>query len=166
MQLERMLDRCRGLEERAAAVYRRFAAAARAEPQICALWTGLAREEEEHADSIGVARSGLALGGDSRVRLDGWADALSAVDDRLRVAEQLGPRSTMAEQLAAALDIEMTELEALRQAVLAATGARDGEHQADHAAKLAEVAETLTDDPQVRLQVALLRARMRTKHHR
>ena len=49
MRLDDMLDRCQRLEERAAALYRSYAASTRAEPSACALWTELAREEEEHA---------------------------------------------------------------------------------------------------------------------
>ena len=57
MELERILDRCHALEQRAAAAYRSFAAAARGTPEVCALWTRLAREEEEHARSIATIRT-------------------------------------------------------------------------------------------------------------
>jgi len=59
MELDEMLDRCRRLEERAGAVYRSYAAATRADPALCALWTALAREEEEHARAIALARARL-----------------------------------------------------------------------------------------------------------
>ena len=43
-----MLDRCCGFEIRSAALYRNFAAGARDQPDLCALWTAMAREEDDH----------------------------------------------------------------------------------------------------------------------
>jgi rubrerythrin len=164
MELEDILDRCHGLEDRAAAVYRRFASVSRSQPKVCALWTRLAREEEEHARSVAIARAELRMQGSSRTSVHGWAEALAEIEARLEIAEQLPAGATTAEQLAAALDVEMTELDALRHALLKTADASPSEHQAGHAEGLADAAETLTDDPQVRLQVALLRARARLKH--
>jgi rubrerythrin len=158
MELELLLDRCHGLELRAAAAYRSFAAAARGQPELCTLWTQLAREEELHAKSIARARGLLGLKGKSRVSVDGFDEALAEVDTRLTGAERLGAGATTAEQLSAALDIEMTELEAARLTLLNASHVAPGE-QEDHAERLARLAETLSDDPHLRLQVALLRAR-------
>jgi rubrerythrin len=164
MQLERVLDRCHGLEARAAAVYRTFAAAARGDPVVCALWTDLAREEEQHARSIDAARSRLRRAGGTPTSIDGWEEALGVIEDRLLVAERLGASgATTAQQFAAALDVEMTEIEALRQVALAAADVPELEEQSGHAERLAEAAEALTDDPQVRLQAALLRARTRVQ---
>lgn len=161
MELELILDRCHALEQRAAAAYRSFAAAARGQPEVCALWTRLAREEEAHARSIATTRADLRLGGRSRASVHGWEEALAEIEACLAVAERLGAGATTPQQLAAALDLEMTELDALRHSLLATAHAPEPGDQNDHAEHLADVAETLTDDPQVRLQVALLRARAR-----
>jgi hypothetical protein len=66
-------------------------------------------------------------------------------------------------QLSTALDLELTELEALRYVLLAACRHPEGDMSAAHAVRLAEAAMRLSDDPQVRLQAALLRARARVK---
>ena len=161
MQLDRMLDRCRRLEERAGAVYRSYAAASRADPALCALWTALAREEEEHARSIAVARSRLDPPERWLTQLEGWEEALAEVEQRLLAAEQLGPGATINLQLSAALDLEMTELEAFRHVLLAASNQPEVDAPSAHAARLAEAAVTLSNDPHVRLQAALLRARAR-----
>jgi rubrerythrin len=161
MQLELILDRCRALEERAAAVYRSFAATTRAQPDVCALWTDMAREEEQHARSITTARGRLRLQGSSRASVEGWEEAIAAVEERLAIAERLPGGSTTAEQLSAALDLEMTELESLRHTTLDAARLPERSDQTRHAERLADAAERLTEDPQVRLQVALLRARTR-----
>jgi hypothetical protein len=163
MQLDQMLERCRRLEERAGAVYRSYAASSRGDPTLCALWTALAREEEEHAQSIVLARSRLDPTAGWRTRLDGWEEAVQEVEERLLAAEQLSPGATTAAQLSAALELEMTELEALRQVLLAASDEPEGDRPAAHATRLAEAAVALSDDPQVRLQAALLRARGRLK---
>lgn len=161
MQIEAMLDRCERLEQRAAALYRGFASSTREEPRLCALWTDLAREEEEHARSIAAARARLRMKGEWRMWLDGWEEALAGVEERLGAAERLGPGATDVQQLTAALDLEMTELEAFRRVLLAAARTPDPGAPERHAELLADAAERLTDDPQVRLQAALLRARVR-----
>jgi rubrerythrin len=161
MRLEPILARCEGLEERAAAVYRAFAASARERPELCALWTDMAREEEQHAASIARARDRLRLSADPRLAIDGWEEAIAEVAERLGAAERLGIGASPAEQLAAALDLEMTEVDAMRHVILTAAHSPDEPAQESHASRLASAAEALTNDPQVRLQVALLRARTR-----
>jgi len=163
MQLDAMVERCKRHEERAAAVYRSYAALSRGEPALCALWTALAREEDQHAHAIVLARGRLEPTAGWRTWLEGWDDALSEVEERLAAAERLGPESTTARQLSAALDVEMSELDALRRVVIAACDAPDAEPPDDHASKLADAARRLSDDPQVRLQAALLMARTRLK---
>jgi hypothetical protein len=159
MDFMQMLDHCRSFEERAAALYRGFAASARDNPKLCALWTGLAREEEAHADSLTGLANILRPIDAQRVRLNGWAEALAEVAARLAAAEALPPGAPAARQLVAALELERTELEAARRALVAASGvAGEPEAQADHAVRLASAAAQLSDDPDVRLAAALLRA--------
>jgi hypothetical protein len=163
MQLDVTLDRCRRLEERAAAVYRSYATSARTDPPLCALWTTLAREEEAHARALATAHSNLASLADRQTRLDGWEEALREVELCLSVAEALGPAATMKQQLSAALDLELTEFEALRHFLLAVSNEPDVDSTANHAALLAERAAHLSTDPHVRLQAALLLARARVR---
>ena len=163
MQLDAMLERGKRLEERAAALYRSYAAASRGEPALCALWTALAREEDEHAHTILLARARLEPTAGWRTWLEGWDDALSEVEERLGAAERLGLESTTARQLSAALELEMSELEAFRRVLLMVCNAPPTDGSPDHAIRLAEAAERLTDDPHVRLQAALLKARTRLK---
>jgi hypothetical protein len=58
VNLDDMLDRCCGLETRTAALYRSFAAAAREQPDLCALWTATARvfrrSGEDSADNANI----------------------------------------------------------------------------------------------------------------
>jgi hypothetical protein len=165
MELDRMLDRCRTLEERAAALYRGYAAATRHAPPLCALWTELAREEEEHARSLAVARRDLEPVEGWRTDIRGWEEALGEIEARLATAEGVGAGGNPDRQLAAALDLEMTELEALRRLLLLVShrAVREGP-QAGHAERLADAATRLSEDPHVTLQAALLRARARLQH--
>jgi rubrerythrin len=163
MEMEAMLNRCEHLEQRAAAVYRSFAAGCRDSPAACALWTSMARDEEEHARSIAVLRTRVAPPVVEGTRLDGWGEALAEVEARLGAAERVGAHAPIASQLAAALEVELSALEAARHAVFEATDAPAPDDQAGHAERLAAAAERLTQDPQVRLQVALLRTRARLK---
>jgi hypothetical protein len=163
MKLDVVLERCRQMEERASALYRSYAAASRHDPALCALWTALARDEEAHAHSIALACAHLEPTVAWRTRLDGWEEALANVERGLADAEELGPGAPTDRKLSAALELEMTELEALRHAVIIACRAPDTEPPDDHALRLADVAERMSDDSQVRLQAALLRARTRLK---
>jgi len=160
MELDRMLARCRRLEERAAAVYRSFAATARSTPPLCALWTALAREEEEHARSLTMART-ARKGATGETQLEGWEEAIEEVQRCLAAAEDLGPGAPTDRQLAAALELEMTELEVLRHALLAAADRPEFTEPSAHALRLADAAASFSNDPQVGLEAALLRARTR-----
>jgi rubrerythrin len=164
MKLEVILDTCRRLEERASSLYRSYAAASRHDPAMCALWTGLAREEEAHARSIALAGAHLEPTASWRTSVDGWEEALADVERQLADAETLGADAPTDRKLSAALELEMTELEALRHVVLAACDQPDVGSPDEHALRLADVAERLSDDSQVRLQAALLRARARLKN--
>src|SRR5262249_4268598 len=143
MQLDEMLDRCRGLEERVAAVYRAYAAAAREDPASTELCTTLAREEEQHVESIVRARSRLRPTVGWPTWRGGWEEPVEEVEPRLRIAEKLGPEATTAARLSAALELEITELEELREALLATSAAPDG--TSDHATRLAEAATALSN---------------------
>jgi rubrerythrin len=161
MQLESMIARCRRLEERAAGLYRGFAVGAREDPELCALWTALAREETQHARSLDAAQRRLRPGEAMRTQIDGWDEALTEVEHRLAEAERVEPGAPRHRQLAAALDLETSELDAVRLTLLGIAGEQDAavHLQADHALRLAEAATRLTADPHVRLQAALVRAR-------
>jgi hypothetical protein len=161
MQLDAMLERCERLEERVAALYRSYAALSRAEPVPCALWTALAREEEDHARSIALARHHLEPTAGWRTWLEGWDESLAEVEDRLVAGEQLGAEASTDHRLSAALELEMTELEGLRHVVIAAAHERCADGPDSHAIRLVEAVERLSDDPHIRLQAALLKARTR-----
>jgi rubrerythrin len=163
IELERILDRCRAFEDWAAAVYRTYAASSRDVPELCALWTAMAREEEDHSRSLLAAKRRLAPREGWRTQLEGWNEALHEIETRLRAAEQQHG-ATADQQLAAALDLEMSELDTLRQTLLAVSHTdppRSG--QDEHLERLAEAAERHSTDPHVRLQAALLRARARVR---
>ncbi len=158
------MDRSVALERRAAAIYRSFAASSRDEPALCAVWTKLAREEEAHAQSIETARRHLREDGPSHTSVDGWEGALTEVQERLAAAEVLTGAATSEQRLAAALDLEITELDAFRKTLLAAAREPPAVEHDDHAERLATVAEQLAQNPKIRLQAALLRARARLQH--
>jgi hypothetical protein len=156
MRLDAILKRCERLEARRHALPRN---AQPAPTQLCALWTALAREEEDHGRSIARARAHAGPTAARQTWIDGWEESLAEVEERLHVAEELEPGAPPARQLSAALDLEMTELEALRHVILAACEQPELDPPAGHAVHLAHAAERLSDDPEVRLRAAMLRAR-------
>jgi rubrerythrin len=161
-ELAAMLARCQSLEERAALVYRAFAAVGAAKPELCALWTTLAREEDEHAKTLAMAQLRLAPGEGVRTHVEGWSEAMEEIEERLTVAGQQANGASTDRQLEAALQLEMTELESLRLALLAASDHGDpAPNDEAHAEHLAQAATRLSTDPQVRLLAALLLARAR-----
>jgi hypothetical protein len=158
MRLVDLLDRCLTLEKRAAAVYRRYGAAPGAEAQ---LWAELAADEAAHARSIREARRSL-VPDDRGIAVDGCEAALADVERRLAEAETLPAEAGQDRRLIAALNIELSEIEALRQLAIRAVGhprVPDQDHA--HLRRLADAARRRSDSDQVRLAVALLLARER-----
>ena len=158
MRLADLLDRCLVLEERAAAVYWMFASAAEGEAE---LWEALAADEEAHARSIREARRSLTPV-DRAIVVDGCEAALADVERRLAEAESLPPAAGQDRPLIAALNIELSEIEALRQLGLRAAGhphVPDQDHA--HLRRLADAARRRSGSDHVRLAAALLLARER-----
>jgi hypothetical protein len=156
-----MLDRCCGLETRSAALYRSFAVAAHPRPELCALWTALAREEDEHAHVLDEARARLPTSDAWVTQLSPrWDEVARDIEAKLCEAERLPGGASSDQQLAAALELEMTELEPLRQMLLAVSQHRPPRPIAEiHAVRLADGVERCSSDRHVRQQAALLRAR-------
>ena len=162
VDLEAMLHRCCGFEARSAALYRRFAADARDRPDLCALWTEMEREEDDHARILDDSRRHLPTVEAWVTHLSGrWDQVAREIEAKLAEAERLARGAGTDEQLAAALALEMTEIEPLRQMLVAASHRRPPRPTAeDHASRLADAAERFSTDPHVRQQAALLRARI------
>jgi hypothetical protein len=160
MRLADMLDRCRKLEERAAAVYRGFLAAEDHDHELAVLWTAMAADEDEHAASIIEAQCSLTSAECDAVAIEGCEAALASVAERLRRAEILGSDATSDGRLRAALDLELSELEAIRRICLHATG-RPVLAEHSHLRHLADLAMRRSRDDHVRLGAALLLARYR-----
>jgi rubrerythrin len=159
MDLARLIARCRSYEGRAADVYRTFAMRTRAQPETCALWTALARDEEQHARTLDRAARDLEATDAWRVTLDGWDEALAEIDERVQQAEDPRIGADLDRQLAAALALERTEIDHLyhRLADLTRTplGGSEG-----HLDRLLAAAERRSD-PAVQMQAGMLRARLR-----
>jgi rubrerythrin len=162
MELSEMLDRCRDLESRSAALYRSFAAGAHDQPELSALWTDMAREEEEHSHILDEVRARLPTIEAWLTHISGkWPEVVREVGAQLSKAELLTRGADTDQQLAAALELEMTELEPLRQMLVAVSRRRPPRPVAEvHALRLAEGAERFSTDPNVRQRAALLRFRM------
>jgi len=160
MRVGEMLDRCIGLERRAAEMYRRFAAQSSPGDELHGLWLRLASEEDEHAAAIG--RAIAAPAGAEQSRIDGWTEAVEEAERVLGEAEA-ATTSSRDDRLALALDLERTEIDTLREALLALAGQADpGAHATSrHAAELAEVATRCSTDARVQLKAALVRAHER-----
>jgi len=162
MQLLELLSRSQALEKRAAAIYRGFAATDLADPDLAALWTSLAAEEDVHASSIEGALRALDTGGETVTAIEGCEQALANVAERLWYAERLPADATADRRFIAALDLELSELEALRRlAIDVSHGAHTVLPEAPHLRRLGEAAMRRSRDEHVRLAAALLLARQR-----
>lgn len=162
MRLIDLLERAEVLEQRAAALYRGFAASRRQDPELTALWNNMATEEEAHAQSVRAARRALEAIQGETVSVEGCGEALADIAQRLRHAESLRADATPDSQLSAALDLELSELESIRLLMLQASRHVDGpEPEHGHLQRLADVAMRRSQDGHVRLAAALLLARLR-----
>ena len=161
MNLGDMLDRCRDLETRAAALYRAFASATR-QPDLSALWTAMARDEEEHARILANERAHLPTIEAWLTDLSNWDEVVCEIEAKLSRAELVASDGGADQQMASALELEMSEIEPVRQMLVAASERRPPRPIAQsHALRLADAAERFSTAPHVRAQAALLRARGR-----
>lgn len=162
MRLAQLLHQAGTLEERAAALYRRFATEQFDEPALAALWTALAADEDAHARSIRDAQSQLTAAERELSAVAGCEAALTDIAQRVRQAEALDPDATLDRRLSAAIEIELSELESLRQLALHASsisGTPPMDHS--HVHRLTDAARQYSRDGHVRLAAALLLARER-----
>jgi len=159
VRLVDLIQRCLTFEERAAALYRGFVAAQLDDPELAALWTALAADEDEHARSIRAVQDELMSGKRDPAPVAGYEEALADVADRLRHAETLEADATPDRRFAAALDLELSELEALRRLCLRPSGEPAADHS--HLHRLADAAMRRSRNGHVRLAAALLLARDR-----
>jgi rubrerythrin len=162
MQLLELLARSQALEKRAAAMYRDFAAADLADPDLAALWTTMAAEENAHAHSIEVALGTLDSRGGTLTAIEGCEQTLADIAERLGQAERLPADATADRRFTAALDLELSELEALRRLALEASHvAPVVPPEEGHLHRLGTVAMQRSRAGHVRLAAALLLARQR-----
>ena len=159
MDLERVLAQCRGFEGRAAAIYRSFAARDRNDAELCALWTSLARQEDEHQRELARAASWLDRPAAWHTDLDGWEEALQEIEGRLAAAERPDIGADLDRQLIAALALERTELDTLYHRLVTLTQPPEVPPESDHVGPLLGVAARRSANPAVQLEAALLRAR-------
>lgn len=165
MNLDWLLARCRVLEERAAAIYRTFASRTRHDPEMCALWTALAREESLHAKALTRAAGWLDGAQGWQTRLEGWEEELDEIETRLAYAERPEIGADIDRQLVAALALERTELDTIFHRLLSILPigdvARSGEA---HTAPLLDAAMRRATNPAVQFEATLLRAHQRLRH--
>jgi hypothetical protein len=149
------------MEERAAALYRRFAREARPESPYAPLWQEMAREEDEHAAGVLDASWTLPSHQGWRVNLEGWTDAMREIELRLERAEQLPPTASDDDRVSAALEIELGEMDALRHAAIGAACGQRPDDDDDHLSRLAETAAAASSDGHVLALANIARARRR-----
>jgi rubrerythrin len=166
MTLDWLLARCRVLEERAAAVYRTFASRSRHDPEMCAMWTALAREEATHAKALTRAAGWLDGAQGWQTRLEGWDDELDEIETRLAYAERPEIGADIDRQLVAALALERTELDTIFHRLLSIlpTAGDVARSAQAHTAPLLAAAARRGGNPSVEFEAALLRAHQQLRH--
>jgi rubrerythrin len=160
MTLGEVVAHCRSFEERAASVYRSYAARSRHDPDSCALWTALARDEESHAALLGRAGSWLDPATGWHTSVDGWDEALQEIGERLTEAERPEIGADVDRQIVAALALERTEIDTLFHRLLVLLPAAERPHDRDdHTAPLLALAARHAANRSVAFEAALLQAR-------
>src|SRR5262245_53024650 len=121
MQLDAILDRCLGLERRAAGLYRRFADGSGRHEDLRGVWRRLASGEDEHAAGLARARATVDPVVGAKSRVEGWDELIAAAERVLDRGEHT-PAPSLDDQLVLALDLERTEIDVLRQVLLTLSG--------------------------------------------
>jgi rubrerythrin len=163
MELDRLLAQCRAFEARAAAVYRGYASRTRSDPELCALWTSLARQEEAHAATIARAASWLDPVEGWHTTLDGWTEAVDEIEERLAEAENPEIGADVDRQLVAAMALERTELDTLFTRLLTLVPARERIEPGAHTAPLLAMAARRSANHGVAMEAVLLAAHERLR---
>jgi hypothetical protein len=121
----------------------------------------MARDEDQHSRILDEARARLPTVDAwlTHVAVK-WPEVAREVGAQLSKAELLTGGAGMDEQLTAALELEMTELEPLRQMLMSVSRHRPPRPVGEaHALRLVEGAERFSTDSQVRQLAAVLRSR-------
>ena len=165
MELDRLLARARGFEARVGSLYRTYATRMRDDPELCALWTALARDEERHAQTLEHAAGWLDRAKGWQTQLEGWDEALEEIEERLAEASRPEIGADANRMLIATLQLERTELDTIYERLVRLLGPpADLDHPEEHTRRLLACAARHADDLAVALEAGLLRARLYLRH--
>ena len=162
MRLVALFRRCRALERRAAAVYHSFAGVTRDGPAFRTFWTSLSHEEEEHDHLLAFIQKVRSATDMNETTVSDCCEALDEVEIRMRAAEHVPTNATSDTMFSAALQLELSELDAVvGYALQAAGGVPSLAIRPDHAEGLARFALDHSQDPRVLLEARLVQVRAR-----
>lgn len=117
-----LIERCVGLEVRAAAIYRDLARRHKAVPPLARFFDTLSRQEQGHAELLELCRG---LSGESEWDerdLERWLNVLPKLEDRMSEAERnLDELVQTGDVLNLVIDIEGSEINQLFHGVVSAT---------------------------------------------
>lgn len=117
-----LVERCIGLELRAARVYeslaRRFGQLDSAE----AFFATLARQEKDHAELLGLCRAAARRGEWDAKHFDPWRDAVPALEEQLREAESRAESlDRLSDALRLVIQLEASEINRVYSGIVAAS---------------------------------------------
>jgi rubrerythrin len=155
MDILPLLDRCIAIERAVAEIYDAFAARTVSDSELRELWSALAQDERQHAGKLASWRE-LVVGEDAghRTAAEGFEDAVREAEALLIAARERIPEvRTPDDAFAIALELEMSEIDAIYTALL----------QSSPLARYPDIAETRRRevDPHHEALVRAVRARSR-----
>ena len=117
-----LVERCIGLELRAARIYASLARRFGDLDSVERFFTTLARQEEHHAELLGLCRAAAARGQWDAKHFDPWRDAVPGLEEQMREAES---RAESLERLSDALrlviQLEASEINRVYSGIVAAS---------------------------------------------
>ena len=119
-----ILDRCIALELRAKHVYKAFAKTFVNDDLAEPFFSGLAEQEQHHADLLSVCRTAAIRNGWKVHLFNPWQDYLPRLEQQMESAEATVPAiHTIEDALRLVIELESSEINSVFEAALAATDA-------------------------------------------
>jgi hypothetical protein len=121
-QIPDLAQHCVELELRAMRIYKTLAEQVTTQSKVREFLTNLAQQEQDHANLLEAALVSSRLGRWQGHFFEPWRDCIPRLEEQMqRIAASLGSISTLDEALEVIIQIELSEINQIFQAVLAAS---------------------------------------------
>jgi rubrerythrin len=122
VKVPELVERCIGLELRAARVYESLARRFGQTDPVQVFFATLASQERDHAELLGLCRAAARRGEWNAKHFDPWRDAVPALEEQLKEAESRAESlDRLSDALQLVIELEASEINQLYSGIVAAS---------------------------------------------